>query len=78
MGAQHLLRSAASSRAAGKLRGASPGRLELAELALVFLGFRALPEAWRYWALLHQGVAPPEGRQVRAGTPLRWLAFHKW
>ena len=80
-GSEQLLCMGAASRATGRQRGASPGQSELAgplcnesrcpvarlSLLLVFFGCGALPGGWWCWALLHRGVAPPEGGQTRAG-----------
>ena len=38
-----------------------------AELVLAFLGCGPFPGSWQCWVLLFRGVAPPEGRQARAG-----------
>ena len=46
-----------------------------AELALAFLGCRALPGGWRCWALLCRSVALSEGGQARVGKAPEVVGF---
>ena len=48
-----------------------------AEPVLVFLGCRPFPRGWQCWMLLCGGVAPPEGRQARAGKASAVVGFLK-
>ena len=46
-----------------------------AELVLAFLDCGPFPGGWRCWVLLCGGVAPPEGRQARAGKAPAVVGF---
>ena len=48
-----------------------------AELALLFLGCRTFSGSWQSWALLRRGVAPPGGRQARAGKAAEVVGFQQ-
>ena len=49
----------------------------LAKLVLVFLGCRPFPAGWRCLVLLCGGVAPPKGKQARAGTAPAVVGFQQ-
>ena len=80
-GVQHPLSVGATSWAAENPRGSSLGQPELAglphngsrfctdgqSLLYGFWAVGALAGGWQCWVLLRRGIAPPEGKQARAG-----------
>ena len=90
-GVQHPPRAGAAIWVTANPRGSSPGQPDseglsenvgrsfhgLAKLVLAFLGCRPFPGGWRCLVLLRRGVAPPKGKQARAGTAPAVVGFQQ-